>query len=82
MGTRVAPNFADLYVGRLEDRFVHQIDWFNYIIDWLRFIDNIFLIWNGETDSLTAFIQYLNGVVPLIKFTHEISCSSVNFLDT
>ena len=29
-----------------------------------------------------AFIEYLNGMVPLINFTHKISCSSVNFLDT
>ena len=82
MGTRAAPNFEDLYMDRLEDRFVHQTEWFNYVIDWLRFIDNIFLIWNGGKDSLTAFIEYLNGVVPLIKFTHEIPCSSVNILDT
>ena len=47
-----------------------------------RFIDDIFLIWKGSKDSLTAFIEYVNGVVPLIKFTHEISCSSVNFLET
>ena len=25
MGTRVAPNFANVYMGRLEDKFVYQI---------------------------------------------------------
>ena len=69
-------------MGRLEDKFVYQTEWFNYIIDWVRFTDDIFLIWKGSKDSLTAFIEYLNDVVPLIKFTHEISFSSVNFLDT
>ena len=79
---RAAPNFANVYMGRLEDTFVYQTDWSNYIIDWIRFIDNIFLIWNGDYDSLTTFIGYLNGVVPSIKFTHEISFHSVNFLET
>ena len=82
MGTRAAPNFANIYMGRLEDKFVYQTDWFNYIIDWVRFIDDIFLIWKGNNNSLTTFIEHLNGVVPSIKFTHEISCISVNFLDT
>ena len=45
-------------------------------------MDDIFLIWKGSRDSLKAFIEYLNGMLPLITFTHEISCSSVNFLDT
>ena len=82
MGTRAAPNVANVYMGRLEEKFVYQTDWFGYIIDWVRFIDDIFLIWNGYNDSLTAFIEYLNGVVPSIKFTHEVSHNSVNFLDT
>ena len=40
------------------------------------------MIWNGDYDSLSTFIGYLYGVVPSIKFTHEISFHSVNFLDT
>ena len=82
MGTRAAPNIANVYMGRLEDKFVYQTEWFNYIIDWVRFTDDILLIWKVSKDSLTAFIEYLNDVVPLIKFTHEIFFSSVNFLDT
>ena len=53
-----------------------------YIIDWVRFIDDIILNWKGSKDCLRAFIEYLNGMVSLINFTHKISCSSVNFLDT
>ena len=46
------------------------------------FIDDIFLIWKGDKDSLIDFLDCLNNVVPSIKFTHEISTDSVNFLDT
>ena len=44
MGTRVTPNFANVYMGRLEERFVYQAEWVNHIILWVRFIDDIFLI--------------------------------------
>ena len=82
MGTRAAPNFANVYMVRFEDTFVYRTEWSHYIIDWVRFIDDIFLIWKGDESSLTTFIKYLNGVEPAIRFTHEISYKSVNFLDT
>ena len=49
MGTRVAPNFANVYMGRLEERFVYQTEWVHHIILWVRFIDNIFLILHFTT---------------------------------
>ena len=82
MCTRAAPNFANVYMGRFEDTFVYRTEWYHYIIDWIRFIDDIFLIWKGDESSLTTFVKYLNGVESLIKFTHEKSYKSVNFLDT
>ena len=82
MGARAAPNFANMYMGRFEDTFVYRTEWSHYLIDWVRFIDDIFLIWKGSKSSLTTFIKYLNGVKPSIKFTHEISYKSINFLDT
>ena len=82
MGTRVAPNFANVYMGRLEERIVYQTEWVNHIILWVRFIDDIFLIWKSDQDSLINFINYLNSVASSIKFTHEISAHSVNFLYT
>ena len=82
MGTRAAPNYANVYMGRLEDRFIYVTQWYNHIIDWIPFINDIFLIWKGDSDSLNASVNYLNRAVPSIKFTHEISSTSVNFLDT
>ena len=82
MGTRFAPNFANVYMVRFEENFVYKAEWSNYVIIWVRFIDDIFLIWKGEIDSLTEFIDHLNNAAPSIKFTHEISTNSANFLDT
>ena len=82
MRTRVAPNFANVYMGRFEENFVYKTEGSNYVILWVRFTDDIFLIWKGDTDSLTIFIDHLNNAATSITFTHEISANSVNFLDT
>jgi len=82
MRTRVAPNFANVYMGRFEENFVYKTEWSNHVIIWVRFIDDIFLIWKGDRDSLTEFTDHLNNAAPSIKFTHEISTNSVTFLDT
>lgn len=82
MGTRAAPNFANVYMGWFEDEFGHQAHWYEYILDWIRFIDDIFMIWKGDSNSLEEFINHLNNAAPSINFMHEISKRQVNFLDT
>ena len=82
MGTRAAPNFANIYLGPFEDRFVYQAHWYEYVLDWIRFIDEIFMIWKGDSNRLEEFITHLNKAAPSINFTHEISKSQVNFLNT
>ena len=49
---------------------------------WLRLIDDIFVIWTEGRPNLEAFIHNLNSCHETIKFTADISSSSVNFLDT
>ena len=80
MGTSVAPNYANLFMDRFETKALDN--WLLKPLVWLRFIDDIFMIWTHGEDSLSNFIEYLNGIHPTIKFTHEVSTSSINFLDT
>ena len=47
-----------------------------------RYIDDIFIIWPHGEHSLKEFIQHLNNTHPTIKFVHDTSHSSVNFLDS
>ena len=82
MGTRAAPNFANVYPGRFEQEFVYESEWSKFLLDWVRFIDDIFLVWIGNKETPMKLIKCLNAAVPSIKFTHEISRTEVNFLDT
>ena len=62
--------------------YSYQAHWYEYVLDWIRFIDDIFMIWKGDSNSLEEFVNHLNNAAPSINFTHEISKSQVNFLDT
>ena len=79
MGTKLAPSFANIFMGWFEDTFVY-----NYKLQplmWKRYIDDILIIWQHGKEELLEFIEYLNQQHRTIKFTEEISNVSINFLD-
>ena len=80
MGTKVAPSFANLFMADFEEKWVYTYPVKPSI--WLRYIDDIFLIWEHSLAELEVFIKHLNDCHPTIKFTSEHSYNHVNFLDT
>ena len=47
MGTKLAPSFANIFMGWFEDYFVYTYK--NQPLIWKRYIDDIFMIWpHGE----------------------------------
>ena len=80
MGTAAAPKYANLFMNRFERKALEN--WPLKPLIWLRFIDDIFMIWTHGDDNLTEFITYLNGIHPKIKFTHERTLTQINLLDT
>ena len=79
MGTCMAPNYANLFMGRLETQFLESCPLKPLI--WLRYIDDIFLLWDHGKDKLIEFISTANIFHPTIKFTYDISDTIINFLD-
>ena len=41
---------------------------------WLRYIDDIFFIWNESEEKLEEFLENLKNFHPYLKFTSEKSC--------
>ena len=80
MGTKTAPNYAILFMNNFEDNFVYTYE--KQPQTWLRYIDDIFMVWQHGEDELTKFIHHLNNCHATIKFTHDYSNHEVNFLDT
>ena len=90
MGTGMAVNYANLFMASFEDNMLKSYFDKTGIKPtlWLRFIDDIFFIWEGSEQSLTEFLSFCNnfseqqGMKSCIKFTYSYSSKSVNFLDT
>ena len=49
---------------------------------WVRYIDDIFMLWQRGPTELTSFVQHLNSCHLIFKFTCDQSLTKVNFLDT
>ena len=79
MGTKMAPAYANLFMGKIELKIQALTD---KIFVWKRFIDDIFIIWTGSQSELTEFIKKANETHETIKFTFEVSETSLTFLDT
>ncbi|XP_061175938.1 uncharacterized protein LOC133184880 [Saccostrea echinata] len=88
MGTKVAPTYATLTLGYLEQKLHHQLatlwgeeDAESIISKWKRFLDDCFILWNDNVDRLSVFHQLLNGLDSNIRFTMESSDTKLPFLD-
>ncbi len=84
MGTKMAPSFANLYMGHFEDQHVYTYPLQPWC--WFRFIDDIKFLWPHGREELDRFIHHLNYVGSRdgrsLKFTAQISETSNDFLDT
>ena len=82
MGTIMAPQYANLFLGYLEEKKILNTRFRKFMKIFLRFLDDIFLVWSGSENELKSFINYLNQIHDTIKFTHTYSKKEVTFLDT
>lgn len=84
MGAAFAPNYANLFMGHWEEKFINNPTvnpFFTKIALYCRYIDDILLIWNGSDEEFVSFVHYVNNTENNLTFTDEHSLISVNFLD-
>ena len=80
MGTTVAPPYATLFLGKLEEE--HILNKFgDLFMIFLRFLDDILFVWLGTEKELHKFFAYINTIFQSIKSTLEFSFDKVDFLD-
>ena len=59
MGTKFTPSYANVFIDLFEERYIYPlIEKISKI--YLRFIDDIFLIWTETTDQLMKFKRQIN----------------------
>ena len=79
MGTKMAPSYANLFMGNFEQKALAAATHSPLI--WWRYIDDIFLLWTHGEEKLNDLITYLNNLHPTIKFTSSFSYNEIPFLD-
>ncbi|XP_078524891.1 vomeronasal type-2 receptor 1-like [Lissotriton helveticus] len=83
MGSTFAPNLAGLYVHHLEStKILHTNNPYKqHIVIWRRYSDDVFVIWQGDHQTVSEFMQWLNQQNRFLKFTHTVSNKELVFLD-
>ena len=79
MGTKMAPSYTNLFMGRLETQILERAT--NKPTVWWRYIDDVFTIWPHGEGCFKQYLEQINSMHPSIKFTAEWSYKSVLFLD-
>jgi len=69
---------ANLFMGLLETQYLNSTPLTPFT--WVRYIDDIFLIWTHGQESLETFLQNLNCTFS-VKFTWSFSRKHTTFLD-
>lgn len=86
MGTPTAPNFANLFMAKLENEMLDKCPT-KKPFTWLRYLDDVFFIWPHGKDELDKFLDYVqqyastNNMKSKISYDVNISDDHVNFLD-
>lgn len=88
MGTKVAPTYATLVLGYLEQLFYDKVgDAFGKEMkkqvetSWKRFLDDCFIILKCSENQLQILHEILNSLNPSLTFTMDKSACTINFLD-
>lgn len=80
MGKRFSPAYANIYMADWEDSALKKCP--KKPIIYLRYIDDIWGIWNHPRPDFEVFLRTLNSHHESIKLKATIHDSEVNFLDT
>ena len=79
MGSECSPEICDITLFKYEKETILPNN--PSIVSYMRYRDDVLIIFDGDEDQAGEFVQSLNQIHPTLKFTSEISSSRVTFLD-
>ena len=80
MGSKMGPSYANLFVGYIEHKFFNQYNGPKPGL-YRRYIDDCVGATSSTREELNQFITAVNSFHPALKYTWEISDTSLAFLD-
>ena len=81
MGTICAPSYANMFMSEFEVKYIYPLIKNKYLI-YLRYIDDIFMVWIKSESELRKFMNEINQKHQSIKFDFMFSKENIEFLDT
>ena len=80
MGTKCAPTYANIFIGLFEETYIYPLIKQKAQL-YLRYIDDIFLIWRGSENDRQQSISKINEVHDSIKLDFNYLKTQIHFLD-
>ncbi|CAG2241964.1 unnamed protein product [Mytilus edulis] len=77
----MSPSLADIRMFEIISKILDLFQFKNNITHLSIYRDDGFVLFDSSEDNLMTFFDIANTIHPLIKFTHEISSESIQFLD-
>lgn len=80
MGIGITPQYANIFMDDMEQLFInsHRLTPLLY----LKFIDDICVIWTIRKEALENFHEFFNSFYPIINLTMNLSTQELHFLDS
>ena len=79
IGTKMAPSYANIFMHELETKLLEEAPVKPDL--WLRYIDDLFMVWTKGEEGLKEFLTYINQAHDTIKFKWDWSHENINYLD-
>lgn len=80
MGFPSAPSYANIFMAKIELEILKG-PYSSKIVTWMRFVDNIFVLWAGTAKELDAFESSINHIHPLLQSSMTKDQDEIFFLN-
>ncbi|KAI5728691.1 hypothetical protein M8J77_019659 [Diaphorina citri] len=82
MGSPMSPLLAEIYVNNFEQKLFHMdLDIMKLVFKYVRYVDDIFIIFEGNKEQLEILLVIINSIDPKMQFKMEWGGNTLNFLD-
>lgn len=80
MGAKYAPSVANILMSLREEHGIFGVP-IPKIVLYKRYIDDVFILWNGTVEALETSLSNINNNFYGLKFTGNCNQSEIRFLD-
>ena len=81
MGSSMSPVMVEIYMNYFENKIMSTVKNEDKIKKWMRYVDDILLIWEGDDEEIKVFFEEVNKLGESIELKMEVGNKEINVLD-